>query len=114
MSLASMPFDRRLKRIVRNHQRMSHGVTHKVSSNGLIVARPRIYNPKFPLKGLVLAVVAMFAFKGFLYANLGAETYDLRVSELASGTAVEKAGAWVMQADPATSMIAIGFKAVGV
>ncbi len=114
MSLTSMPFDRRLKRIVRNHKRMSRGVKHRVSSSGLIVARPRIYNPKFPIKGLTLAIVAMFAFKGFLHATLGEQTYDLRVAELASGTAVEKAGAWVMQADPATSMIATAWKAMGV
>lgn len=114
MSLASMPFDRRLKRIVRKHKLMSYGVKRSVSSTGLIVARPRIYNPKFPIKGLILAIAAMFAFKGFLYANLGEQTYNLRVAELASGTAVEKAGAWVMQADPATSMIGTGWKAMGV
>lgn len=114
MSLASMPFDRRLKRIVRNHRRMSHGVVHSVNSNGLIVARPRLYNPKFPLKGLLLAVVAMFAFKGFLYASLGAETFDLRVAELAAGSSVEKVGAWVMQADVGTTTIAEFWKQLGV
>ena len=114
MSLTTMPFDRRLKRIVRNHQRMSHGVVHSVNSNGLIVARPRIYNPKFPIKGLLLTVVAMFAFKGFLFASLGAETFDARVAELAAGSTVEKAGAWVMQADMATVAIAGLWQKVGV
>lgn len=114
MSLTSMPFDRRLKRIVRKHKRMENGVTHSVSKTGLIVARPRIYNPKFPMKGLILAVLAMFAFKGYLYASLGEQTYSSRVAELASGSTVEKAGAWVMQADPATSMIATGWNAMGV
>ena len=99
MSLTSMPFDRRLKRIVRNHQRMSHGVVHSVNSNGLIVARPRIYNPKFPLKGLLLLVIAGFLFKGLVFANLGAGQYDAHVTELQAGTIVEKAGAWIMQVD---------------
>ena len=114
MSHTSIPFDRRLKRIVRKHKRMSRGVVRKVDKNGLIVARPRIYNPKFPLKGILLAVIAMFVFKGFLYASLGAETYDLRLSELLAGSTVEKAGAWLMQVDPATSMIAQGWDALGV
>lgn len=114
MSLTSSPFDRRLKRIVRNHKRLSYGVVHTVNSNGLIVARPRIYNPKFPAKGLLLTVVAMFVFKGFLFANLGSETFNLRVAELAAGSAVEKAGAWVMQADVATVTIAGFWQKIGV
>jgi len=114
MSLTSMPFDRRLKRIVRNHQRMSHGVVHSVNSNGLIVARPRIYNPKFPIKGLLLTVAAMFVFKGFLFASLGAETFNARLAELAAGSTVDKAGAWVMQADTATVAIAGVWQKIGV
>lgn len=114
MSLATVPFDRRLKQIVRRHKRMSNGIVRKVDSRGLIVARPRIYNPKFPLKGLLLLVVAGFAFKGLVHANLGASAYNNHVTELSAGTTVEKAGAWVMQSDPATVMISRGFKMLGV
>lgn len=114
MSLSTMPFERRLKRIMRNHRRMSHGVTHKVTSSGLIIARPRGYVPRFPIRGLFIAVVAVFVFKGFVYVNLGAQSYELRVAELTEGTAVEKIGAWVMQVDPATTMIAAAWRAMGV
>lgn len=114
MSLTATPFDRRLKKIVRRHRRLNVGAVHKVDSTGLIVARPRIYNPRFPLKGLLLLIIAGFAFKGFLHANLSAGVYDARVAELSSGTAVEKAGAWVMQSDPATLIISDVWKKLGV
>ncbi len=114
MSLTTMPFDRRLKRIVRQHRRMANGAVHSVNSSGLIVARPRLYNPRFPLKGLLLLVVAGFAFKGYLHATLGGGVYDARVAELSAGSSVEKAGAWVMQPDPATMVISGVWKKLGV
>ena len=54
MAIVQVPFEKRLRRIVKNHQRMANGVVHSVNSNGLIVARPKIYNPRFPLRGLLL------------------------------------------------------------
>ena len=93
---------------------MSYGVVHKVDSRGLIVARPRIYNPKFPLRGLLLLVVIGFAFKGLLHADLSARVYDARVAELSTGSTVEKAGAWVMQSDPATMFVSDIWKRLGV
>jgi hypothetical protein len=114
MSLTATPFDRRLKRIVRRHSRLNVGAVHKIDSTGLIVAHPRIYNPRFPLKGLVLLVMAGFAFKGYLHADLSASVYDARVAQLSSGTAVEQAGAWVMQSDPATLFISDVLKKLGV
>jgi len=114
MSLTATPFDTRLKKIVRRHRRMTvAGVVHKVDSRGLIVARPRIYNPKFPLRGILFLVAAGFLFKGLVYANLGAGTYGSHVTDLSGGTAVEQVGAWVMQADPATVMIGRGLEKLG-
>lgn len=114
MSRTATPFDNRLKKIVRRHRRLgAAGVVHKVDSRGLIVARPRIYNPKFPLKGLILFVIAAFAFKGLVYANLGAAEYNAHVTELSAGSTVEKAGAWIMQADPATMLIGQGLDKLG-
>ena len=110
MAQANVPFDKRLKRIVRKHDRMAHGVVKTVNSDGLIVARPRVYTPRFPLKGLVALIIAGFLFKGFLYANLGEAGYAERVGSLSEGSAMEQAGAWVMQADPATVLISEAFK----
>jgi len=113
MSVAQVPFQKRLRRIVRDHQRMSHGATHVMRADGLIVARPRVYNPKFPLRGLVLLIGAALLFKGFILASLGSATYNDRVAELAEGSVVEQAGAWVMQADVATSAVAQFLNAIG-
>lgn len=49
----------------------------------------------------------MIAFKAVLYATLGGATYTNRVNDLASGTVIEQAGAWVMAADPITVWLAI-------
>lgn len=112
MAQAHVPFDKRLKRIVRRHDRMANGVVHSVNADGLIVARPRIYKPRFPLKGILLLVAAGFLFKGILFSYLGAEAYADRVALLQSGTVMEQAGAWIMQPDPATLMISDQLKVI--
>lgn len=102
---ANVPFQKRLRQIVRRHNRMVHGVSHKLTSDGLIVAQPRIYNPRFPLKGLLLLIAVAFCFKGYIYADLGARTYNDRVASLSQGSMIEKAGSWMMVADPATVIV---------
>jgi hypothetical protein len=99
------PFQKRLRRIVRRHNRLVHGVRHKVTSDGLIVAKPRIYTPRFPLKGMLIMVAVAFLFKGYIYADLGAQNYSDRVVTLSTGNYVEQAGAWMMYADPATKFV---------
>jgi hypothetical protein len=112
MAQANVPFDKRLKRIVRRHDRMANGVVTSVNADGLIVARPRVYRPKFPLKGLLALVVTGFLFKGFLFAAIGAPAYEERVANLSGGSYVEQAGAWVMQPDVATVFIAEQVKTI--
>ena len=113
MAQANVPFDKRLKRIVRRHDKIqSGGAVKTVTSDGLIVARPRVYRPRFPLKGLLAIIVLGFLFKGVIYATLGAEAYAERVTALQEGSVMEQAGAWIMQADPATKLIADGVSAV--
>lgn len=113
MTPAQVPFDKRLVRIVRKHSRMQHGVVHKIDHNGLIVARPRVYNPKFPLKGLMMVLATAFLLKGYMMAALGAGLYDEKVALLAQGTYIEQAGAWMMQSDPATEFVAARFAELG-
>lgn len=102
---ANVPFNKRLRRIVRRHNRMANGVTHKLKSDGLIVAQPRIYNPRFPLRGLLLLIAVAFLFKGFIYADLGQRDYNARVAALSEGSMIEQAGGWMMVADPATVIV---------
>jgi hypothetical protein len=102
----NVPFDKRVKQISRRHEKMANGVVRRVNPDGLIVARPRAYRPRFPLKGLLVLLAIGFLFKGFLFAYLGESGYAERVATLQAGTAMERAGAWVMQPDPATLAIA--------
>lgn len=113
MSRLPVTFDRRLKTIVRQHRRLNHGHVHKVTSTGLIVAKPRIYNPKFPLKGIVMVVGAAFMLKAFIYADLGQTDYTARVAALSGASFVEQAGAWIMQPEPATVFVADIFDRLG-
>ena len=109
MAQANVPFDKRLKRIVRRHDKMATGgVVRAVNSDGLIVARPRLYKPKFPLKGLIVVLALGFLLKGFLLAYLGEEAYAERVATLQAGSTLEQVGAWVMQSDPVTAVVAGG------
>ncbi len=112
MAQAHVPFDKRLKRIVRRHDKMSNGVVRTVNSDGLIVARPRLYRPRFPLKGLLIVLAIGFLLKGFLFAYLGEAAYADRVAGLQAGSTIEQAGAWVMQSDPVTEVVAAGIAAV--
>ena len=113
MAQANVPFDKRLKRIVRRHEKMNAAGTVKtVNSDGLIVARPRLYKPRFPLRGLIVVLFLGFLFKGFLFAYLGETGYAERVASLQAGSSLEQAGAWVMQPDPATLFMAEGIRAI--
>jgi len=95
-------FEKRIRRINKRHRKLARGYVAEVNGDGLIVVRPQRRTARFPWKGVALMFVALFAFKGILHAQLGAATFDERVGKLGNGTVVEKAGAWVMQADPVT------------
>ena len=107
-------FDERLRSLGRKHNRMTHGFTTRVRGDGLIVVKPKRYpvHRALPLRGLAFLVLGFFAFKGFMLASMGNETYDQRVSRLAGGSVVEQVGAKVMVADPLTVAFADTFGAI--
>ncbi|SMX36975.1 hypothetical protein [Octadecabacter ascidiaceicola] len=99
--------DKRLNRVVRNHERMRrNGVVHRVGKDGLIRSRPRLVRPRVPLKGVLLIAALFIAFKSLLFAQLGAGNYAEKVEALRSGSAIERAGAVLMQEEPVT--VAVG------
>lgn len=101
-------FDSRLTRLARKHRKMmAGGVSYRMTRDGLITAHPRVsLAPAFPTRTLALLVIGAFAFKALLLVALGDEPYTARLANLQVGSPVEQAGAWVMQADPATATIA--------
>ncbi len=106
MSQSELSFDQRVRRLSRKHRLMADGVVHRIGDDGLISAYPRRRAPRFPLRGVMILIAAAFLFKAFLLLSLGPITYGNRVALLQDGTLPEQAGAWVMQADPATVWLA--------
>jgi hypothetical protein len=97
------PIDDRLAGPLHKHRRMVGSEdAYRISQDGLIVARPRAAGAAAPLRRLALLLLGAVAYKVVLLAIVGEEAYGSRVAALASGGVVERASAWVMQADPAT------------
>ena len=96
-------FDRRMERILRQHERLSKGYVTAVSRDGLIVARPRRrLLSLFPWRATMFVLVAAMALKVLMYVQMGPAVYNERVQRLASGTQVEQVGAYLLSADAAT------------
>ncbi|MEQ9041630.1 MAG: hypothetical protein RIE24_25170 [Silicimonas sp.] len=98
-------FERRMRRINRRHSKLSQGYVTAVNSDGLVVAKPQRRGNRGMLRGLAMIVIVMMLFKGFLHAQLGAQSYQDRIEALAAGTVIEQAGAYFMVADPITLWI---------
>lgn len=107
-----LDFEKRVGRLASKRGKIAQGYVTSVNHDGLVIARPRRSRARFPVKGLTLTFLALFAMKGFLHANLGASTYNERVGKLAAGTVVEKFGAYAMQADPVTVWVSDQMRSV--
>lgn len=113
MSESAYTFRERMRRVNRRHEKIYiNGARTKIGKDGLITTVPRRRMPTFPLRGLAIIFCAALLYKGVILAWIGPTVYDLRVGELAEGTAVERAGAWVLQADPVTAGIASAIKPI--
>lgn len=105
-SLDRYDFEARTRRLIGKHTNMANGYKTKVQRDGLIVVKPKRKNSPISMRSFAIFLIAFFAFKGFLIANLGEQTYGERVAQLGNGTSVEKAGAMVMQPDVISQYIA--------
>ncbi len=106
MTGKQLEFDQRITRLNKKHQKLNRGYRATMRSDGLVVMKPQRVRSAIPAKVLLLCLVGFFGFKAFLLSHLGPSAYESRVDSLNQGTSVEKAGAWVMQADPVTALIA--------
>lgn len=104
--MAYLEFDKRRRRIERAHRRLSRGAVPYIDDTGLVTYRPRRARLGVPLRGLVLIAAGFIGFKGLALAHIGAPLYEERLEVLRAGTVVEQAGAWAMQADPASVRVA--------
>ena len=56
-----------------------------------------------PILFLLLCTVLL---KGIIHHSIGPQSYDERVAALRAGDGIERAGGWLMQAEPATLFVA--------
>ncbi len=107
-------FVQRLQKIDKRHRKIAQGHVRLKNVDGLLIPVPerRPMRRSFPFVGLLMTFAALTAFKGFLLAYHGPITYADNLQLLASGNVVERAGAWVMSADPATTWLAQQFSFV--
>jgi len=113
MAFSGVSFEERIRKILQLHERLRYGTVSKIQNDGLVVQRPKLYNPKFPVLGLLVLVVAGVFFKAYIYAGLGAAEYDQRIEKLAEGSIFERLGAWIMQADFVTVALSHLLKLIG-
>ena len=106
MAYNHLQFNQRVERLDRTHRNLSRGFVTRIRPDGLMVVQPRRAAFHIPAKAVILFVLAFLGFKAFLLASIGPGAYLDRVARLESGTIVEQAGAWVMQIDPASQVIA--------
>lgn len=106
MEKGQRKFQQRLDRLACNHDALSRGYVIGVRHDGFIVARPRPAASRISGRSVLLLLVVFFLFKGFLFASVGTSTYTQRIAHLRDGNVLEKAGAFVMQADPVSRAVA--------
>lgn len=99
-------FDSRLRKIDRSRARLAQGYAAKVTDDGLIVFRPKRHRSRVSLRGLMLLAFGFVLFKAMILAHLGSGMYEQRLEALKSGSLIEQGGAFVMQIDPATQVVA--------
>ncbi|SIS81771.1 hypothetical protein SAMN05421759_10431 [Roseivivax lentus] len=98
-------FLRRRRAIRKKHRRLAGGYVTRVNRMGVIEHRPRRSLGRITIMPLVLLAAMFLAFKAVLYVQLGEEAYLSHLDNLTTGSAVERAGAMVMQIDPVTERV---------
>lgn len=83
-----------------------------VNDQGHFVLRGAKRRRGVPWTGLFLVAVAFFGVKGAVMAQLGNDFYQKQVARLMPASALERAGAWTMQADPISRWVALRIKSL--
>ena len=78
-----------------------------VREDGSILVRRRYRRrTRMPLRGIGIAIVALFLTKGAVLAHLGPDAHRVRLSRMASDNFVYQTLAWVMRPDPVSRVVA--------
>ncbi|MHC9236686.1 hypothetical protein ACX9MO_13720 [Pseudooceanicola sp. 502str34] len=109
-------FEDRVRSIDRKRQTMdSNGYRAVLGRDGLLEMKAKRRLPRLllPLRLLLAVAVMMTVFKVFLMLRLGEASYVAHLDSLRAGGLIERAGAWVMQADVVTLWLAQLFASLG-
>lgn len=107
MAHLDQPFRARLKRIERRRTRVAErGGRLVMREDGLLTVSPRRPRPRFPFALALALVAAGLLFKATSLHVLGAAGYAGRVEALEAGSWADRAGAFLLQADPVTQSLA--------
>lgn len=107
-------FNKRHRAVTRKHRRLAQGYVTKLNRNGVIEHKPLNQSKAFTMKGFAFLILGLLIFKGYLLAGLGAEDYQTHVAALSNGNMFEQLGAWLMQVEPVSRLIADLFVSIGV
>lgn len=100
-SNSNLTFDKRSRQILRHRRQIArHGGEFEIGPDGLLTVRRKRRSTGFPLRGILMLTVLFFGAKTLMLAHDGPQSYGERTARLAQGGVVERAGAWVLQADP--------------
>lgn len=70
------------------------------------LGRSYYFRPQAKRRSIIAPVLFLlicgFLMKGAIYHNVGASSYNDRVSALMAGHGIDRVGGWMMQADPVT------------
>ncbi|WP_282076746.1 hypothetical protein [Epibacterium ulvae] len=99
-------FQSRVKRLNRKYEAMSRGYDARLQSDGLIVLKPRRASSRLTILPFLLLIIGFVLFKSVVLASVGSQDYSERVARLEAGSTAEQVGAFVMQADPVTQLVA--------
>lgn len=81
-------------------------IVARVDANGIVYAKATRRSRGFPIKGLLLLILAFFCFKAFMVSANGPASYEERLSVLQKGAVIEAAGAHLLAVDPFSQFIA--------
>ena len=73
--------------------------------DGFEIARRRTSRRGFPWRQIMYFLVAVVAFKVFLFFEMGAGAYGAKIEELKTGTSLEQYAAMAMTLDPVSQWI---------
>lgn len=101
-----LEFGQRVRRILRRRRALSRGFVIEVKPDGLLTTQPRRDASRNALRSLLLVLLVLLGFKGFLLASLGEPAYFERLARLQGGSLPDRLGAYVMYPDPASAALA--------